>query len=134
MMTKSFCRCISTTRSAFINKNPKLQHQYEENKNERSQQHNEERIRNLLDHSIALVDTKPVYDEDRWATLPYAQGTKLTKSTQRELDIRRPRIDPADTSIILFPGSGSQFLGMAKSIENVPAAKDVFDCASEILK
>lgn len=134
MLTKSLCRCISTTRSSFINKSFRLQNKQEEVKNEGSQQHGEVRIRNLLDESIAFVDTKPIYDADRWATLPYAEGTKLTKSKQRELDIQRPRIDPADTSIILFPGSGSQFLGMAKSIENVPAARDVFDYASEILK
>lgn len=134
MLTKSLCRCISTTRSSFINKSLRLQNKQVEVENEGSQQHSEVRIRNLLDESIAFVDTKPIYDADRWATLPYAEGTKLTKSKQRELDIQRPRIDPADTSIILFPGSGSQFLGMAKSIENVPAARDVFDYASEILK
>lgn len=97
-------------------------------------QNNEQKLRNLLDRSASFIDTKPQNDEDKWATLPYAQGTILTKRERTDLDIQRPKIDPRDTSIILFPGQGAQFVGMAKSLENVPAAKDVFDYASEILK
>lgn len=91
-------------------------------------------IQDLLDYSTSFVDTKPLYDEDKWATLPYAEGTIMTTKEQRDLDIERLKIDPRDTSLILFPGQGAEFVGMAKSLEKVPAAKDVFDYASEILK
>lgn len=37
-------------------------------------------------------------------------------------------------TIVLFPGQGSQFVGMAKSLVNIPDAKQLFDKASEILK
>lgn len=91
-------------------------------------------LKDLLDSSTIFVDTKPVEAEDKWATLPYAEGTILTKRERHELDIERPKVDPRDTSIILFPGQGSQFVGMAKSLDRVPAAKDLFDYASEVLK
>lgn len=91
-------------------------------------------LKDLLESSSAFVDTKPQHDQDKWATLPYVDGTIMTERSRDELDIGRPRIDPRDTSIILFPGDGAQFVGMAKSIDSVPAAKDIFDYASEVLK
>lgn len=97
-------------------------------------QSNEHKLKTLLDSSTSFVETKPRYDEDKWATLPYAEGTILSKRERIDLDIQRPKVDPRDTSLILFPGQGAQFVGMAKSVERVPAAKDLFDYASEILK
>uniref|UniRef100_A0A8R1DUT4 Malonyl-CoA:ACP transacylase (MAT) domain-containing protein n=1 Tax=Caenorhabditis japonica TaxID=281687 RepID=A0A8R1DUT4_CAEJA len=35
--------------------------------------------------------------------------------------------------VLLFPGQGAQFVGMGKKIIEVPAAKRVFDEASEVL-
>lgn len=46
----------------------------------------------------------------------------------------RPEEYPQDPSIILFPGQGSQFVGMAKSLENIIEARELFDIASEILR
>lgn len=37
-------------------------------------------------------------------------------------------------SIVLFPGQGSEFVGMAKSLQGIPEAKQLFDEASELLK
>lgn len=91
------------------------------------------KLRSLLDTSATFVETRPRNEEDRWSTLPYVEGTTLSKQNRHDLDIERPKIDPEDTSIILFPGHGSQFVGMAKSLENVPVARDLFDFASEIM-
>lgn len=93
-----------------------------------------ETLKKLLDAATVFVDSKPQHEHDKWATLPYAEGTVLSRRQQKELDIQRPKIDPRDTSILLFPGDGAQFVGMAKSLERVPVAKDLFDYASEILK
>lgn len=93
----------------------------------------ESTLKSLLDTSTTFVETRPRNEEDRWTTLPYVEGTTLSKRNRQELDIERPKIDPRDTSIILFPGQGSQFIGMAKSLENVPVARDLFDFASEIM-
>ncbi|XP_055315395.1 probable malonyl-CoA-acyl carrier protein transacylase, mitochondrial isoform X1 [Sitodiplosis mosellana] len=98
-----------------------------------SVQNNKQTIKNLLESSAAFVETSPKQSLDEWATLPYVEGTILSKKDRNDMDIQRPKIDPRDTSIILFPGQGAQFVGMAKSLENVPVAKDLFDYASEIL-
>ena len=45
----------------------------------------------------------------------------------------RPNIDPQETSVFLFPGQGSQFVGMGKLLLNVPGVKDIYDTASDIL-
>lgn len=46
----------------------------------------------------------------------------------------RPMECPENPTIILFPGQGSQFVGMAKSLANIPEAKDMFDIASDVLR
>lgn len=46
----------------------------------------------------------------------------------------RPNECPENPTIILFPGQGSQFVGMAKSLVGIPEAKDMFDIASDVLR
>lgn len=46
----------------------------------------------------------------------------------------RPDECPENPTIILFPGQGSQFVGMAKSLVDIPEAKDMFDIASDVLR
>lgn len=46
----------------------------------------------------------------------------------------RPQECPENPTIILFPGQGSQFVGMAKSLVDIPEAKDLFDIASDVLR
>lgn len=99
-----------------------------------SRENRDHLLKQLLESSTGFIDTKPQHDQDKWATLPYVEGTVMSKRERKELDIDRPKVDPRDTSIILFPGDGVQFGGMAKLLESVPAAKDLFDYASEILK
>lgn len=141
MIRNIFCDSISKTQSYFYSQSNKLnsRHFHQSvlvaNKiQDYSTQNNKQSIKNLLDSSAAFVETGPNRNKDEWATLPYAEGTILSKKNRDDLDIQRPKVDPRDTSIILFPGQGAQFVGMAKSLENVPIAKDLFDYASEILK
>lgn len=46
----------------------------------------------------------------------------------------RPEECPENPTIVLFPGQGSQFVGMAKSVADMPEAKHMFDLASDILR
>lgn len=46
----------------------------------------------------------------------------------------RPKVDPASTSLILFPGQGSQFVGMGKNTLGYGKSKELYEEASEILK
>ena len=46
----------------------------------------------------------------------------------------RPRIDPKHMSIIIFPGQGAQFVGMASKLLDYPNVGEMFKVASEVLQ
>lgn len=46
---------------------------------------------------------------------------------------RRPKKDPSDCSVLLFPGQGSQFAGMCRGLLKYPNVKDMFSVAQKIL-
>lgn len=46
----------------------------------------------------------------------------------------RPEENINDPTIVLFPGQGSQFVGMAKSLADIPEARDMFEIASDMLR
>lgn len=56
----------------------------------------------------------------------------LTNSTQSEVK-KRPKTDPKKTSIILFPGQGTQYVGMASKLLKFPEALRIYKMANEIL-
>ncbi|XP_068142812.1 probable malonyl-CoA-acyl carrier protein transacylase, mitochondrial [Drosophila tropicalis] len=47
---------------------------------------------------------------------------------------QRPTINPKDTSVMLFPGQGTQYVGMAKDLLKFPGARRIFQLANEVLK
>lgn len=46
---------------------------------------------------------------------------------------RRPKKDPGDCSVLLFPGQGSQFVGMGRGLLKYPNVKEMFTVARKIL-
>lgn len=46
---------------------------------------------------------------------------------------RRARKDPSDCSVLLFPGQGSQFVGMGRGLLKLPNVKEMFSVAQKIL-
>lgn len=45
----------------------------------------------------------------------------------------RPRKNPSDCSVLLFPGQGSQFVGMGRGLTKYPNVKEMFAAAQRIL-
>lgn len=45
-----------------------------------------------------------------------------------------PDILPDKPTVVLFPGQGSQYVGMAKAYVDIPEANELFDMASDILR
>ena len=45
----------------------------------------------------------------------------------------RPRKDPSNRSVLLFPGQGSQFVGMGRGLLKYPNVKEMFMAARKIL-
>lgn len=67
-----------------------------------------------------------------WATLPYPDGTHFHRDQARKS--HRAKVDPRETTIILFPGQGAQYVGMAAGLAKFPGARDIFEMASAVLK
>lgn len=47
--------------------------------------------------------------------------------------IGRPKINPRDTSVLLFPGQGSQVVGMGQKLLPYPGVKELYEKASHML-
>lgn len=60
---------------------------------------------------------------------------KLEEFSRRDQarDAFRPSINPMDTSIVLFPGQSSQFVGMGSKLLAYPAVEKMYKTASNIL-
>ncbi|XP_063951003.1 malonyl-CoA-acyl carrier protein transacylase, mitochondrial-like [Lytechinus pictus] len=81
-------------------------------------------IRTLLDNAKTEEKLPDEFDFD---------GDLETGSVDRRRQSGKPRIDPAETSVLLFPGQGSQFVGMGRDLLKYPNVEDMFAVASEIL-
>lgn len=58
----------------------------------------------------------------------------ISLSSNDQYRYKFPEILPDKPSVILFPGQGSQYVGMAKAYVDIPEAKELFDIASEVLR
>lgn len=87
-------------------------------------------VKKMLDEAATFEDEQPKDEEDVWSTSPYPKGTSVRNQALHSF---RPRINPSETSIILFPGQGTQYVGMNKDVIKFPPVKELFDIASSIL-
>uniref|UniRef100_A0A8D8RYB6 [acyl-carrier-protein] S-malonyltransferase n=1 Tax=Cacopsylla melanoneura TaxID=428564 RepID=A0A8D8RYB6_9HEMI len=91
------------------------------------------KAKELLENATTYVGEAVESEEDVWASKPYPKHYDPRRDQTRHS--LRPKVDPNDTSIIMFPGQGTQFVGMGRDLlKNLPMAKDLFEEASAILK
>lgn len=86
-------------------------------------------LKRLVENSSSFQDIHPSSKEQQWATLPYPRDTKFYKADE----MKKPKVDPRETSFILFPGQGTQYVGMAKNLLKFPKARDLFELSNYIL-
>jgi len=72
---------------------------------------------------------------NRARTLVFSPGSYVPHKNQSQAQhALRPKVDPQETSILMFPGQGTQFVGMGKGLLMFPQVVDMFEMASDILK
>ncbi|KAF7644591.1 hypothetical protein LDENG_00219420 [Lucifuga dentata] len=91
------------------------------------------KVRSLLSFCRRLSSTQP----GPWdgTQLPAAESTADSADNEPPAaeERRRPRKDPSGCSVLLFPGQGSQFVGMGRGLLRYPNVKEMFSVAKKIL-
>lgn len=72
--------------------------------------------------------------ENKSTTRERSARPSLSIRKLRSINYQRTNQGSEEASVILFPGQGSQFVGMAKGLTKYPQAMDLFEIASEILR
>uniref|UniRef100_A0A915J8Y2 Malonyl-CoA:ACP transacylase (MAT) domain-containing protein n=1 Tax=Romanomermis culicivorax TaxID=13658 RepID=A0A915J8Y2_ROMCU len=91
----------------------------------------------LLRDSANFSDLKsPAMLEDPWTSELYPKSVLKNATDDSKEDTSTRSIDPAQASIILFPGQGSQYVGMGAELlkRNSLNIKKMFENASQILR
>ncbi|RZF37078.1 hypothetical protein LSTR_LSTR014284 [Laodelphax striatellus] len=89
-----------------------------------------ESARELLENAASFNDQVPLNEEQIWSTSPYPKGSIPRGQSIYAL---RPKVDPTHTSIMLFPGQGTQYVGMGRDLIKFPVVQEMFESASAIL-
>ncbi|CAL1545995.1 unnamed protein product [Lymnaea stagnalis] len=85
-----------------------------------------------LEELLKNISTEPKYLSETDSFPSDMQRYKQWK--KQELDTSsKPKVAPSLTSVVLFPGQGSQFVGMGKKLLHFPGVNDLYDEASSIL-
>lgn len=84
----------------------------------------EENVTRLLKESATYSDAK----DKSWSTSPYPAGVPPSVE-----EAAKPKLDPLDTCVLLFPGQGTLKVGWVKNYLRFPQAKELFEIANEIL-
>ena len=88
----------------------------------------------------AKTFSSEVFDKMDSSLVPKQTSSREVSKVQdvkTQIALRAPKsnlkIDPRDTTIIMFPGQGSQFVGMGSAVFNAPNVDKLFEIAKSIL-
>lgn len=90
------------------------------------------KVRSMVSLSRTLSTNKPGSPAGAHSPPPEAPSS-LPDSQLAAAPERRPRKDPSGCSVLLFPGQGSQFVGIGKGLLKYPNVKEMFTVAHNIL-
>lgn len=82
--------------------------------------------------SQLLRDSSPEQKIDRKDHILTNSQSFIARRDQTRLSVK-PKTPPEDTTVILFPGQGSQFVGMGMNVIDVPNVRQMFTIAKQIL-
>lgn len=88
------------------------------------------KVGEILQNSTTYLDLQSSVAADDWATPLYPKSNFYSEQAKFSY---RPKVDPRETSIILFPGQGTHYVGMGKNLMKFPNVKQLYNHASEIL-
>lgn len=83
-----------------------------------------------LGNSQVGREEAPQFADEAWVTPIYPADLEERK---KKLDKERMRVDPRNTTVFLFPGQGSQFVGMGRNLITYPNVEEMFHKAKQIL-
>lgn len=86
----------------------------------------EENVARLVKEAATYSDAK----DTNWSTTPYPAN--VPTFVEEEI-VTKPKVDPLDTSIVLFPGQGTLKVGSVQKYLRFPQARELFEIANEIL-
>nr|XP_046235119.1 malonyl-CoA-acyl carrier protein transacylase, mitochondrial [Scatophagus argus] len=90
------------------------------------------KVGSLVSLSRRLSTNQP-FSQDETRHPPPEPPAPLPDSEPTTVMQRRPRKDPDERSVLLFPGQGSQFVGMARGLLKYPNVKEMFTVAQKVL-
>lgn len=102
-----------------------------------AEEHKDTKTYNIKDaikeaHATNAANVEPLFPSDLQDH--HADELEYNKWHQsQERHSFRPKIDPSKTSILLFPGQGSQFVGMGTDLLKYPNVSKMYKIASDIL-